>query len=159
MKCIKCNQKLDSSNWSDGQRKAYVNVCRNCRKKEQAKYRLKHQEELKIKNLQWYYKNQEYRRKWAHDKRRRLKSEIFELLGNKCCQCGENDFRCLQIDHVHGNGNKERKENNNTPLTLYKLYLSKIKAGSNDYQLLCANCNLRKRFENQEWANGLIEVD
>ena len=34
---------------------------------------------------------------WHHNRRVRA----FEKLGSKCVRCGESDFRCLQIDHIH----------------------------------------------------------
>jgi len=88
-----------------------------------------------------------------------LKNKIFILLGNKCVNpynlphpnwC--NDPRCLQIDHVNGRGNKEKK----TFKCYYnylKYILKQVQNGSKDYQLLCANCNWIKRYENNELLN------
>jgi len=60
-------------------------------------------------------------------------------------QCGFDDFRALQIDHINGGGSSERK-------TLKKdsLYREVLKDNTNKYQLLCANCNSIKRIENNE---------
>jgi len=80
----------------------------------------------------------------------KLKSKVFVLLGGKCSNpnClvpnGCSDPRCLQIDHVHGGGNKERKGRGNEVLYL------KILLNPEGYQLLCANCNWIKRYENKE---------
>ena len=84
----------------------------------------------------------------------RLRQKIFDLLGIKCVVCGESDWRCLQIDHVHGGGNEERKKlchgTHGSNQTYYREILKKIKDGSKDYKLLCANCNWIKKFENEE---------
>ena len=70
--------------------------------------------------------------------RQHRKAKVFDLLGNKCVQCGERDVRVLQIDHVNSDGALERKL---TRLQLYK----KVEAEPHRYQLLCANDNWRKR--------------
>jgi len=85
----------------------------------------------------------------------KLKNEIFDLLGGKCnnpnCAVPNSmsDRRCLQIDHIKGGGIKEMKR-----FKCYYSYLrhvlNQIKAGSRDYQLLCANCNWIKRYEHGE---------
>ena len=81
----------------------------------------------------------------------RLRQKIFDLLGIKCVVCGESDWRCLQIDHVHGGGNEERKKlchgTHGSNQTYYREILKKIKGGSKDYQILCANCNWKKKYE------------
>jgi hypothetical protein len=55
----------------------------------------------------------------------------------------------LQIDHVNGDGSKERggKQHNN-----YTVMLTEIIEGNKNgrFQLLCANCNWIKRYENNE---------
>lgn len=79
--------------------------------------------------------------------------EIIEKLGNKCSNpynLNHGDFltdaRCLQIDHVHGDGKKDREIYGKS----FK-FLQKVLADSeNNYQLLCANCNWIKRHINHE---------
>lgn len=71
------------------------------------------------------------------------------MMGNKCKKCGYSDKRALQIDHKFGGGRKERK-NSGHSMKYYRKVLKKIKEGSKEYQLLCANCNVIKRVENFE---------
>ena len=78
-----------------------------------------------------------------------LKTQIFELLGGKCIKCGCSDFRCLQIDHINGGGQKERKKFPSHKM-FYMYVLKQLRVGSKDYQCLCANCNWIKRWENKE---------
>ena len=84
----------------------------------------------------------------------KIRAEIHRLLGGKCCNPfnrNHGDFlddpRCLQVDHVNGNGYEERHQFSSF-YSYQKNILRKIKAGSKDYQLLCANCNWIKRWEN-----------
>lgn len=92
---------------------------------------------------------------------RNYRLEIIEALGGQCqwhegCDVADPDM--LQIDHVHGGGNKHRQEfswQNNLVVSdvktrsfgpgwteYYKGILSDVTTG--DYQLLCANHNLKK---------------
>ena len=99
----------------------------------------------------YYKKNPE---KYKEQLRRCLKNhenirlEILALLGNKCVRCGFSDPRALQVDHINGNGNKQIEKF--TTCSYYRFVLNQLKAGSKDYQLLCANCNWIKRCENNE---------
>ena len=79
----------------------------------------------------------------AHSKRLRI--AVLAFLGNKCCRCGFNDPRALQIDHVNGGGKQELK--NVSRHTYYRKVLADTQGR---YQLLCANCNWIKRTENGE---------
>lgn len=94
----------------------------------------------------------EYKENTDYNKNQRYKYmisryEIIALLGGECIICGETDIRCLQIDHINGGGTKERRGNSGG---YYKNILEKIKGGSKEYQILCANHNWIKRFENNE---------
>jgi hypothetical protein len=85
----------------------------------------------------------------ARELRKRKRLEIFELLGNKCAQCGISDQRVLQIDHINGGGARERKIfHSNHPY--YSHVFEELKHGPKDYQLLCANCNIIKLIEAKE---------
>jgi RNase P subunit RPR2 len=83
----------------------------------------------------------------------RLREAIFAALGNICCRCGFSDVRALQIDHVHGGGTQEFKKKKGTS---YLYHVLKNLANGN-YQLLCANCNWIKRFENKRERGGYVK--
>lgn len=106
--------------------------------------------EVQQREKDYYRKNKtriaKRHKQWA--KKQRL--ELIKLLGGKCIWCGESDWRCLQIDHVHGGGRKERKKFKGSTTSYYSFVIKQIKAGSKDYQLLCANCNWKKKYENEE---------
>jgi len=75
---------------------------------------------------------------------KRLRMKVFTLLGNQCRICSIDDIRVLQLDHINNDGCKERKQ---LKLRAHQLY-NKVLNNSSGYQVLCANCNWRKRKDN-----------
>lgn len=74
-----------------------------------------------------------------------LRNAVHNKLGNRCSICGyDKDSRALQIDHIDGKGRRERMR-----LGWYKFF-NKILKDPTGYQLLDANCNYIKRYENNE---------
>lgn len=114
------------------------------------KWREKNLAELHTKEKGRYWANpgkaREIRRQWHH----RVRFKIIDLLGGKCILCGFNDWRALQVDHKNGGGCKDRKNIAHSPSALQKKILESIERGEDKYQLLCANCNWIKRYENYE---------
>lgn len=85
--------------------------------------------------------------KQARERREKARREIIEFLGGKCVGCGyDKDWRAMCIDHVHGDGCLERKQY--APNAIYPL----VRKNPKRYQLLCANCNQIKAYENGEWG-------
>ena len=83
-------------------------------------------------------------------KRRELKRKAFEALGGAvCARCGFEDVRALQFDHIHGGGNQQRSKNMSTQYAY-------IIAHTDEFQVLCANCNWIKRDENREASAPLL---
>lgn len=90
----------------------------------------------------------------------KIRRKILRILGDKCVRCGFSDWRALQVDHVNGDGNKERsgkqfdreyrgyRSHNN--YSLLNAIQESLRNGENKYQLLCANCNWIKKYENNE---------
>ncbi len=75
---------------------------------------------------------------------RQVRQRVLKILGDKCIRCGFDDERALQVDHIDGGGTQERKTRGT--MAIYYLVLK----DSTPYQLLCANCNWIKRWENDE---------
>lgn len=72
--------------------------------------------------------------------------KVIALLGGRCRHCRITDHRVLNIDHIHGGGEKERKK-----ILGRQLYLM-ILNGSlplSRFQILCANCNWIKYLESK----------
>lgn len=63
-----------------------------------------------------------------------------------CATCGFDDFRALQIDHINGDGAKQKRELRGINLYTWLRQQNYPKG----YQVLCANCNWIKRHKNNE---------
>jgi hypothetical protein len=94
--------------------------------------------------------NREKVRESQRLEKQKKKIQIHNLLGSCCVKCGFNDIRALQIDHIYSGGYVERKQYNANPRKYYANILISIQNKENKYQLLCANCNWIKRYENNE---------
>lgn len=121
-------------------------------------------QKLKITARKTYYKNKDkynykmkiYRennreviREQQRNKRIANKLTVFYYYGLKCSCCGENDYKCLTIDHINGGGHEHlRKIGNNFYGWLIKNEFPK------EFQTLCITCNkLKYRNNNKlpEW--------
>lgn len=78
----------------------------------------------------------------------RLRVKTLMLHGGQCERCGINDVRVLQLDHINGGGHRERVRNGNNSHTALYAGLRR----PHEFQILCANCNWIKRYENDEVA-------
>ena len=96
----------------------------------------------------WRKANPDKSRKIIRTYNRKKRDRVVQLLGGRCKRCGETDWRCLQIDHVGGGGTKEHKK-----LGVARVNAKVLRLEGKGYQLLCANCNWRKRYENEEVRN------
>ena len=91
-----------------------------------------------------------YQRKYLKAYMRESRVKALRILAKGetvcCVKCGYQDVRALQIDHVNGGGRAHYKT-----YSPQSLYLAIIR-GENQVplQILCANCNWIKRFENNE---------
>jgi len=81
----------------------------------------------------------------AKKRRQERRMHLIQTFGGKCSKCGFDDWRALQIDHIDGGGNHERFTTNSM-----NKYYDKMIQNPQHYQLLCANCNQIKRYENGE---------
>ena len=77
----------------------------------------------------------------------RSREACIAFLGSKCARCKYEDVRALQIDHKNGGGSREAKKSGGA---YYSNILKKLLGGSEEYQILCANCNQIKKNERNE---------
>jgi hypothetical protein len=82
-------------------------------------------------------------------KAKEYREKIYDILGHICCKCAFSDKRALQIDHINGGGHDHRIATGWGNRAYYKSIVedSQIKE---KFQILCANCNWIKKFENRE---------
>jgi hypothetical protein len=79
------------------------------------------------------------------------RDELINVLeGYICKKCGYKISKIpLQIDHIKGKGRRERRKNSDTS-RYYKKYALEPERARRELQVLCANCNQIKKFENKE---------
>ena len=96
------------------------------------------------------YAKQYAKRPYVKERNKRSKARlaIINLLGAECVKCGFRDLRALQLDHINGGGNKDPKARRSS--AYYHNLLRNPKETFLKFQILCANCNWIKRYENQE---------
>lgn len=88
------------------------------------------------------------------EKRRELRVRTVTHLGGRCRRCGyDGDSRAFAIDHVNGDGGKERKSGR----VQAAIWRAALVDEEGRYQLLCANCNVIKRFEQNEHGARVYE--
>lgn len=97
---------------------------------------------------EWKKRNKERVNESNRNYMMRKKMSVFDKLGGKCAECGFDDWRTFHIDHINGGGNQERKKLHRTTIW------TKILEGSDEYQLLCANCHCIKSHDRKEYSGG-----
>ena len=121
------------------------------------KYREKHPERVKEFMKQDYLKHMEKRKKqvseyqkknrkkitaYKTEYRRQRRLKIINAYGGKCACCGESNQEFLAIDHVNGDGKKDRAKYKN-----HQLHSIIIKLNyPPKYRILCHNCNMSLGF-------------
>ena len=126
-------------------RKSCPTICKPCNREKARLYYLKNPEYYHARSRAWHKAHPEQHakiiREWRHKQRR----DVLTLLGGICVRCGEGDWHCLQIDHIDGGGNKEIKK-----IGTAGIHRKIVGGDRKKYQLLCANCNQKKRYEKGE---------
>ncbi len=75
---------------------------------------------------------------------------LIQHLGGKCCVCGyDKDLRALQLDHIHGDGKKDRIRVGNK---IARYYIKNLDEAKEKLQVLCSNCHSIKTHENHDYT-------
>ena len=112
-------------------------------------YYLANREAIIAKMTDNYRKNPGVKKLYARKYMKAKRAEVLAVLGGKCNRCGFSDFRALQVDHVHGGGRIELLSG----ISSYTYMKRVLSDTTGKYQLLCANCNWIKKYENSETGN------
>ena len=93
-----------------------------------------------------------------------MRQVLVAALGGKCsCDgsdcwhvglCRIEDSRCLQLDHVRGDGARDRERLGQSS-QIVRYYLDHLDEARENLQVLCANCNWVKRTRNGGVRNGV----
>lgn len=111
-------------------------------------YRAKNKEKIKRYMQRWRIENRARKNELGRQSQQRIKDKVFHMLGDVCCRCGFTDVRALQVDHIN-----QAVEKRGEPKRAGKSLYAAIARGEKpitEFQLLCANCNWIKRYENNE---------
>lgn len=80
--------------------------------------------------------------------RQKRREFLLSFFGGKCCKCGFSDVRALHMDHRLGRNGEKRLGNIDSRYSFVK---NNPEEALRQYQLLCANCNFIKVYENNEF--------
>lgn len=111
--------------------------------------RIRTKESIRAYSKQYWAdpKNKERRRKNSLRRDKAVKYEVLSYYSQgtpRCAVCGELDIIVLCLDHIDGSGAEQRKQNRVTGIHLY--YRLRKNGFPKGFQVLCANCNVRKQF-------------
>jgi len=110
------------------------------------KYKQQHREEILAKKRQYYKANKARLNALSKEKYQQYKLEVLSYYSVKsypiCARCEVTDMDVLCIDHINGGGHKHR-----TKIGCWGI-CSWLKRNNypEGYQVLCANCNLKKHI-------------
>lgn len=83
--------------------------------------------------------------------RQATRERLFAMYGRTCAICGFDDARALTLDHIHGDGNEERRQVGEKGV--YRLALQEY--APDRYRILCMNCQFIEHKENSKrWSLG-----
>lgn len=115
----------------------------------QRKWRDANRDKLNAYLRSYYQKTKMKRRESTIKSTSRLRPMLFDILGRHCSRCGFSDIRALQFDHKNGGGNKEVKMYKSNH-SMIRMYIKNPCIAKEKLQVLCANCNWIKKYENNE---------
>ncbi len=97
----------------------------------------------------------EYQRNWKRKRHQDERNKMLSSLGGKCVDCGNEDFRVLEIDHVEPVRRADRhfQAGQNTIIAVKKgiLKLSEL-------AVRCANCHKIKTYNDRVKFKNYINV-
>lgn len=108
----------------------------------------KHEKSTLLSNQR--YKEEYNKRK--NERQTKIKIDVLTHYGNgecKCVRCGFDDIRALSIDHINGNGTKERRRTGRGGKRFYRWL--KNQGYLEGYQTLCMNCQFIKATKEAEY--------
>lgn len=118
------------------------------------RYRANHLEQVRAQNRKWRVEHPEQKqgdvydhKLWSREHHHLEKVKVTMHYSNPpgipiCNNCGEQDIDVLCVDHIFGEGAKQRRELKTEGIKFYDWLPKNNFPGG--YQVLCANCNTKK---------------
>lgn len=85
---------------------------------------------------------------------RKLKIECLDHYGGCKCPCGEDDITTLTLDHANNDGAKHREQTGTRGNNFYHMLRKNNFPNEPPLQVLCLNCNIKKRNKKYEQDRG-----
>lgn len=145
--CSKCKTSKDESEYFFKNKK--INrlhaQCKSCYKLHRQGYYTEHYNKYRD---QYLLRGKKRREKMRFE----FRSNMLEYLSNKAClDCGENDIRVLELDHISP---KNKKFTISQSVKLGYSW-SKVKLELKKCRILCANCHKRRTAQQFGWYKAL----
>ena len=115
------------------------------------KYYQKHKKEIQKKHNQYNRTHKKWFLNYHKKYRLERRLKLIKLLGDKCKKCSIKDWMVLEIEHIKGDGYKDREKFGTLGPKFYTYYLHHTIEAKKRLQILCANCHKIKTYNNGEW--------
>jgi hypothetical protein len=127
--CAKCKNDLpDESFYHHGGRRS--SYCKTCKK-----MNVKYRRENPLPPYIPHPKNHEERLEYYRDRNKRIRNFLDEYKSKHPCQCGEDDFRCLEFHHT------DPTQKEYTVGQMVKHSMKLILAEIAKCKVMCSNCH------------------
>ena len=139
-KCSRCKQEFSVSAFGTSW------YCLNCDRMRAKKWRLRNSDKCKTMTKRYYQTHKSNQKDKVAKRRHANKVHIWKhLLVHPCVDCGEDDLRVLEFDHVKG-----EKINSISHMSL--MACPKIEQEIEKCEVRCANCHARKTHYQRGYA-------
>ena len=127
--------------------KAYREKNKEQLRKQKHEYYLAHREATLQKSKKYAQENSASIKKYLKGYHRKNRFEVLAKIdpAMKCANCGCDDTRLLEINHIKGGGKKEQNKKGVTQNLV--LLIQTGKRGTEDLNLLCRPCNALDHLE------------
>ena len=147
--CPKCKQEKKTDDFAKNKARgdglhSWCKMCKNHAERERWAGRT--DEEVK--------EDKNYAQRYDQEYNQNLKQKVIDYYSKKtgqCSRCGEGDIVVLCIDHINGGGNEHRRDINRVAGRNFYQWLVQNNY-PDGFQVLCCNCNMRKRWERREYG-------
>jgi len=141
--CIKCGVPLNDENWYASKKRDHSRICKKCNNKQSKEWQQDNRDRYNQLVKKWQQNNKDRCNQLVREENQRLRDEVIDAYGGECACCGETRKEYLTIDHIDGNGNKQKREIGvKDSRSLYRwLRQNNYPEG---FQVLCFNCNCGK---------------
>jgi len=120
-------------------------------KEYQHKWYLKNKDQVLVSARKRYHDNHDKYIINAREYTRKRRLQLLEIVGKtKCINCGIKDPRVLQLDHIDGKGNLDKKRFVGSSHKL-GYYIRNSGEAQRNLQILCANCHSIKTYESGDY--------